>query len=504
MKSSIQSVLIANRGEVALRIQSSCKACGMQTIAIYAPEDITLAFVAGADRAYALSGTGGTAYLAQDEIIDCAVRANADAIHPGYGFLSENAGFARKVIDAGLIWIGPSPECIQIMGNKERARQQAISVGIPVVPGIACEINGQRAYETALSSAASIGFPVILKDPNSGGGKGIRIARDHNEYARAWERVVSEASVQTKSDHIVIEKFLTHSRHIEVQIAGDGTSCIHLFDRDCSVQRKNQKIIEEAPALFIHETIRSSILEAACTLANSVSYDNVGTVEFLVTPDNHFYFLEMNTRLQVEHSVTEAITGIDVVALQLALAHDGKLPFGQDAITQRGHGIECRIYAENPTQQFMPSTGAINYIEFPNHPFVRIDHDLACGQTIGASFDPMIAKITAWGMDRTQATARMLEALSNFIVRGITTNQSLLTGILESNTFTFGDIHTQLLADRTYLDAVLEPLSDTAEWLINAAVITCILEQLPMHINSHSVNTQPLQPTSRWKDKQWK
>ena len=588
----ISSVLIANRGEVALRIQSSCKACGMHTVAIYAPEDSALAFVAGANQAFPLSGTGGSAYLAQDEIISLALRSGADAIHPGYGFLSENADFAQKVIDAGLVWIGPSPECIRLMGNKERARTQAIDLGVPVVPGVACPTNGQGAYDTALASAHAIGFPVILKDPNSGGGKGIRSAHDQRQFARAWLRATSESATQTTSHQIVIEKYLEYSRHIEVQIAGDGKNVIHLFDRDCSTQRRNQKIIEEAPAwldtlpssvvpgktgiqafhlnfevlddcldpgsvsgmtsdAWITQekarmdnyspsidkespsmendspfnvaqdtlmsssrtrgsrlssrssqfSIGSSLLEAAVTLAKASAYNNIGTVEFLVTPDNNFYFLEMNTRLQVEHSVTESITGVDLVAVQLFIAQHGHLPFDQDAVTQRGHALECRIYAENPAHSFMPSTGVIDYLAIPNHPFVRIDHDLAVGQIIGSGFDPMIAKITAWGMDRAQATARMRECLDNFILSGVITNQQLLIAILTSNIFSSGGMHTQLLADQTYRATIPEQIDEKQETSINAAVIACMIEALP----KPGRNEAPAHfSTNRWRDKQWK
>ncbi|MFA6527782.1 MAG: hypothetical protein WCT20_05145 [Candidatus Babeliales bacterium] len=414
------------------------------------------------------------------------------------------------------------------MGNKEHARQQAIAAGVPVVPGVACAITNQSF---ALEQADSIGYPVILKDPCSGGGKGIRIARDRSQFECAWQRVTSEAMTQTKSQQIVLEKYLEHSRHIEVQIAGDGHNVIHLFDRDCSIQRKNQKIIEEAPAssyvipvktgiqafsLNCEEqddcldpgsesgmTKREALFNSALTLARTVGYDSVGTVEFMVTPDNNFYFLEMNTRLQVEHSVTEAVTGTDIVALQLFIAQHGHLPFGQDAVTQRGHALECRIYAEDPSQKFMPSTGTITHLSLPNHPFVRIDHDLAVGSIIGSGFDPMIAKITAWGMDRAQATARMIESLTTIIIDGITTNQRLLTGILKSNVYTDNKIHTQLLADQTYLSSVLEPPVDTQELLIDAAVITCMLEQLSTD-QHHTTAPQSLPPSNRWRDKQWK
>lgn len=480
----------------------------MHTVAIYAPEDIALNFVASANQVFPLSGTGGGAYLAQDEIISLALRSGADAIHPGYGFLSENADFAQKVIDAGLTWIGPSPECIRIMGNKEHARTQAIALGVPVVPGAACPINGPQAYDIALASAHAIGFPIILKDPSSGGGKGIRVAHDQSQFEQAWLRATSESSTHTTSRQIVIEKYLEHSRHIEVQIAGDGEKFIHLFDRDCSTQRRNQKIIEEAPG---NTALRSSLIDAALTLAKASAYHSIGTVEFLVTPDSNFYFLEMNTRLQVEHSVTESITGVDLVALQLFIAAHGHLPFGQDAVTQRGHALECRIYAENPAHSFMPSTGDIDYLAIPNHPFVRIDHDLAVGQIIGAGFDPMIAKITAWGMDRAQATARMRECLDNFILSGVETNQQLLIGILTSDIFSSGGMHTQLLADQTYRAAVLNSFTlipasagmtgEHEAELVNAAVIACMLDALPKPCHHQA----PAHfATNRWREKQWK
>jgi len=492
----IRTILIANRSEIALRVQATCHAMGIKTVAIYSPEDMYASYVYNAHEAYKLSKSGFAGYLNQEEIISIALKSGADAIHPGYGFLSENSNFAQKVLDAGIIWVGPSPESIKLMGDKGTARDIMVRAGVPIVPGITIDVDTSKieerrtlrdagllrasAFEEATDiitteveteaaiqeeikrekkewaqeQAGVIGYPVILKDPKSGGGKAMRRIDKPEDFESSWNLVCSEAAKYTGSKTLVLEKYITHGRHIEVQVIGDGKNFIHAYERECSIQRRHQKIIEEAPCLFLSTQTRDAMYKAAVCAAQSVNYNNIGTVEFIVTPDQNFYFLEMNTRLQVEHSVTEMTTGLDLVALQIEIAQTGKLNLKQEDISQHAHAIQCRIYAENPAQKFAPSTGIINNLVLPISPFMRIDHDLEEGTEITPFFDPMIAKITTWGADRTQAISNMRAALEHTNIQGISTNIGLLVNILESNELRTGAIHTQLLNDKNYLDAV--------------------------------------------------
>ncbi len=382
MNKKIQKILIANRSEIALRIQATCHALEMHTIAIYAPEDRMLSYVYKATESYPLSLHGHAAYLNQEEIIDIALNAHADAIHPGYGFLAENSEFAQKVIDAGLLWVGPNPHCMKLLANKSEAKKLMQKYGVPVVPGETYNIDKDNSLQQAKLLAAKIQYPIILKCALGGGGKAMRLVKKNDEFESAWHAVASESKKFFNSNEILVEKYLTHSRHVEVQIIGNGTEFIHVYERECSIQRKNQKIIEETPCLFISSTIKQKLYKSALTVARSVAYDNVGTVEFLVTLDEQYFFIEMNTRLQVEHSVTEMTTGRDLVEAQLYITQTKKLPYKQTELSQAGHAIECRIYAEDPAHNFYPSTGEILQIQLPFLPFSRIDHDLEEGGII--------------------------------------------------------------------------------------------------------------------------
>lgn len=499
-------ILIANRSEVARRIQATCHARGIQTIAVFDHNDASLAYVAHATYAYLLSGSGFSAYQAQDELIAIARDAGADAVHPGYGFLAENALFAQKVIDAGMTWIGPTPKVISCMGDKHQARQLAQDAGVPVVPAVHMNNVNPDDYADALAAAQRIGFPVILKDPLGGGGKGMRRVDCAQDFAANWQRVCSEAGKLTGGRQILVEKYLVQARHIEVQIAGDGLSWIHLYERECSIQRRHQKIVEEAPCAFVTQSTLDTMYAVALQLAQKVNYTSIGTVEFIVTPDEQFYFLEMNTRLQVEHSITELTTGVDLVGLQLDIAQTGAMPLAQADVIRRGHAIECRIYAENPELHFMPATGALSNVAIPTLPFGRIDHDLYTGLEITPFFDPMIAKISTYGATRQQAVEFMRQALSEFVLDGVITNIHFLKNLLLQKLFLTGNFHTQLLADKDVVEALTNYRDNEQEKipLEHVALIAAMLAQLQSKQNSDQLQVvQHMRQHDGWKDRQW-
>lgn len=436
----IKKILIANRSEITSRIIFTCKTLNIKTVAIYSKEDINLAYVYQADENHELSKSGASAYLEQDEIIEIAKKLNVDAIHPGYGFLSENYIFAQKVINAGLIWIGPNPEIIKAMGDKINARILMQKVDVPVVPGNF--ISHETSNSDILHIANKIDFPLILKDPLGGGGKAIKKVFNIQDLIPAINTVKSESSRLTKSNQILMEKYIENGRHIEVQIAGDGKNFIHIYERECSIQRRHQKIIEETPCKFVSQKTLNKIYKAAINAAKNISYNNIGTVEFIVTPEENFYFLEINTRLQVEHSITEETTGIDLVALQIELAQNNKLNLLQKNIKRSKHAIECRIYSEDPNNKFLPSTGIIKNLQIPQAPYTRIDHNLENEQEISALFDPMIAKITCWGKNREIAINNLLTMLNQININGISNNINLLINILKNKNFQTGEIDT--------------------------------------------------------------
>ena len=437
MLSRIKKVLIANRSEIAARIIQTCKSLDIKTVAVYADEDATAPYVYAADESIALKSSGSSGYLNAELLVTIALQTNCDAIHPGYGFLSEKEHFATAVITAGLIWIGPNPQAIAQAGNKSEAHTFAKNLKIPVIQG--ASFTGIQSVQ-AKQYAHNLGFPIMLKSALGGGGKAMRIVQTQESFDELFELVVRESLRFFHGDQILLEKYIPKARHIEIQIAGDGLKTIHLFERECSLQRRNQKIIEEAPCNFISQTTRERLYAAAIKLGQALQYNNVGTVEFLVTPEEDFYFLEINTRLQVEHAVTELITGIDLVWLQFYLAEHQQLPFNQSDVVQRGHAIQARIYAENCEQLFMPSAGTLAVVDFTNHPFVRIDHVLAPHTEITPLFDPMIAKIIGWGNSRTFARKNLLAVLEQSSLYGIETNLLFLILLLNSTAFIEGQI----------------------------------------------------------------
>lgn len=457
MLTSIKKILIANRSEIAMRIIQTCKSFGIQTVAVYAPEDATAPYVYAADQAVALEVSGSAGYLDANLLVTIALKNNCDAVHPGYGFLSEKESFASAVIKAGLLWIGPHPRAIEQAGNKSEAHAFAQALQIPVIQGASFRGNQQ---EQAYTYATQIGFPIMLKSALGGGGKAMRIVHAAESFYELFDIVTRESLRFFHGDQILLEKYIAQARHIEIQIAGDGTNVIHLFERECSLQRRNQKIIEEAPSLFVSQKTLDQLYAASIKLGTALQYNNVGTVEFLVTPEEDFYFLEINTRLQVEHAVTEFITGIDLVWLQIYVAEFKKLPFQQEQITQRGHAIQARIYAEDCQQQFMPSSGTLAVVAFANHPFARIDHALTPHTEITSLFDPMIAKVIGWGASREFARKNLITVLEQTVLHGIENNLLFLTTLLYSDAFIQGNIFTALLSNYEFLQELVVSMKE--------------------------------------------
>ena len=449
-----RSVLVANRGEIAARILRSVKALGLRALLVAHPLDKDGPAVALADELRWIEGpTPVAAYLDAAQIIAAAKAMGADAVHPGYGFLSENPDFARAVAKAGLTFVGPRPETMVLMGDKVRACRFASEHGLPVVPS-ATEEDDPRNF---LERASALGAPLLIKPRAGGGGKGMRLVRDLSVIGEEIERARSEAERNFGDGRLFAERYIERPRHIEVQVLGDGRgNVIHLFERECSLQRRFQKIIEEAPSPALAEDERRRICEAAVAIARAARYANAGTVEFIYS-DGAFYFLEMNTRLQVEHPVTEMITGVDLIAAQLRIAGGGGLPFEQSRIACEGHAIELRLYAEDPARDFLPTTGRVLRLVPP--PDARLDLGVAEGSRVSAAFDPMIGKLIVHAADRRQALARAIDALGQFVLLGLTTNMAYLKQLLMDADVQAGAIHTGLIAERADL-ARLPPLGD--------------------------------------------
>jgi acetyl-CoA carboxylase biotin carboxylase subunit len=441
-KHGMQKVLIANRGEIACRIMRTCRERGLKTVAVYSEADRDLPFVRMADEAVPLGAPQvAHSYLNMEKILEAACATGADAVHPGYGFLSENAAFAERVREAGLLWIGPEPDVIARMGDKVTARGVMKEAGVPVVPGT----DGLSDLNEAVRLAREIGYPVMIKASAGGGGIGMQVCRSEEELKKVFPSAHNRAKAYFGDGTLFMEKWVDKSRHIEVQIAADRHGrVLHLFERECSVQRRNQKVIEESLSPSIGEETRRRLTEAAVRAAKAVGYSTLGTVEFLMGPDDEFYFLEMNTRLQVEHPVTEAVTGLDLVALQLDLAQGKALPFAQEEVKASGHAMEFRIYAEDP-QTFYPSPGTLVRFDLPAGDGIRVDAGYEAGNTVSPFYDPMIAKCIVSGSNREEVLERSREALSAFRVEGIKTNLSLLFRVLEEPSFVRGHYDTQIL-----------------------------------------------------------
>ena len=467
----INSILIANRGEIASRIIRTCRKMGIRSIAVFSEADREAPFVSEADLAIGIGASPpANSYLDQDKILSVAKRAGADAIHPGYGFLSENAGFAKRCAEAGLIFIGPRPEAIAAMGLKSEAKKLMKAHDVPVVPGY--EGDNQEPA-TLKRMAIEVGFPVLLKASAGGGGKGMRIVHEAGEIDSAIEAAKRESQNAFGNDKLIVEKYISSGRHIEFQIFGDHHgNTLHLLERECTIQRRYQKVIEESPSPALSPKLRQEMGAAAVRAARALQYDNAGTVEFLL--DNRtgdYYFLEVNTRLQVEHPVTEAITGLDLVEMQIQTARGIPLSITQEDVKGRGYAIEARLYAEDPANDFLPATGRIERFEAPAVEGLRLDAAVASGSEISVYYDPMIAKIIVWDLDRTNAHRKMAYTLEKLICQGVVTNQGFLLSLIRNLQFQKGEYNTHFIKDFMSPDLLAPiPLAD----IQRAAIAVCL------------------------------
>ena len=435
-------ILIANRGEIACRVIKTAKRLGIKTVAVYSDADRTARHVAMADEAVHIGPSAAReSYLVADRIIDAAKRTGAQAIHPGYGFLSENAGFADACAAAGIVFIGPPAASIRAMGSKSEAKKIMEKARVPLVPGYH---GDDQSPELLAAEATKIGFPVLIKASAGGGGKGMRVVESAEKFADALAGAKREAKASFADDHVLVEKYLTRPRHIEIQVFADGQgNCLYLFERDCSIQRRHQKVIEEAPAPNMDPARRKQMGEAAVAAAKAIGYQGAGTVEFIADQDGTFFFMEMNTRLQVEHPVTEAITGQDLVEWQLIVAAGGKMPLTQDELRIDGHAVEVRLYAEDPARNFLPSTGTLVHLKLPEEgAHVRVDTGVRQGDTVTPFYDPMIAKVIVHDRDRTSALRRMAALMGETEVVGVTTNSVLLKALCSHPAFVGGEVDT--------------------------------------------------------------
>ncbi|MBI2839289.1 MAG: ATP-grasp domain-containing protein [Acidobacteria bacterium] len=452
---AIRKVLVANRGEIACRVIRTLREMGIASLAVHSDVDRDAPHVWMADEAVGLGAP--RSYLDATLIITAGQRAGASAVHPGYGFLAENAQFAAACEDAGLVFIGPSPAAMRALGDKRAARKAAEDIGVPVVPGARqCD-----SPDAAAAAADRVGYPVLIKAAGGGGGKGMRRVHSREEIKEAFAGARREAHAAFSDDRLLVEKYIHPARHVEVQILGDGVGAVALGERECSLQRRYQKVIEESPSPGIDARTRSRLCEAAVKLAAATGYANAGTVEFLVGPDGAFYFLEVNTRLQVEHPVTEAVTGLDLVRSQIEIASGGALPVPPDP---RGHAIEARLNAEDPYSQFLPSTGKILMLDWPTRPQTRIDSGIVQGSEVHPFYDSLLAKIICWGQDREQARRRLVTALRETTILGVHTSQAFIIQLLESEELRSGATHTTTIESRSW-----EPAAVPAEVLQLAA-----------------------------------
>ncbi|MGM0546589.1 MAG: acetyl-CoA carboxylase biotin carboxylase subunit [Bacteroidota bacterium] len=453
----INKILVANRGEIALRVIRTCKDLGKQTVAVYSTPDADAPHVLQADESVHIGPAASSeSYLIIDKIIQAAKDTGADAIHPGYGFLSENGDFSERCEEEGIIFIGPKAKAIRLMGDKTAAREIMGKANVPFPPGTKKELED---VDEAEKIADDIGYPVLVKAAAGGGGKGMRIVENKDEFRSGIKAAKSEARNAFGDDRVYIEKYLVEPRHVEFQIMADEHgNTLHIFDRECSIQRRHQKVIEEAPCSILTNELRKEMAEAAIAAAEAVDYVGAGTIEFLVDADRNFYFLEMNTRLQVEHPVTELITGLDLVELQILVAEGKELPISQQDVQMDGHAVECRIYAEDPRDNFLPSTGTLTKHRIPSGNGIRVDSGVEEGQAVTINYDPMISKLCAYGNDRDHAIKRMLRALDEYEIAGCRTTIPFCKYVLNHESFTSGDYDTHFVPDhfsKDKIDAVM-------------------------------------------------
>ncbi|MGB4776533.1 MAG: acetyl-CoA carboxylase biotin carboxylase subunit, partial [Daejeonella sp.] len=440
----MKKILVANRGEIALRVMRSAREMGIKTVAVYSEADRNALHVRYANEAICIGpAPSNQSYLVIDKIIDACKKTGADAIHPGYGFLSENAAFARRVKEEGIILIGPSPEAMEIMGNKLSAKAAALSYQIPMVPGTEEAITD---IAEAKRRAVEVGFPILIKAAAGGGGKGMRIVEQAEDFEEQMDLAVSEATSAFGDGSVFIERYVSSPRHIEIQVLGDNYgNIVHLFERDCSIQRRHQKVIEEAPSSVLTPEIREKMGKCAVDVARSCNYTGAGTVEFILDENLDFFFLEMNTRLQVEHPVTEMITGVDLVKEQIKIARGEELSFKQEDLKIIGHALELRVYAEDPATNFLPDIGTLQTYRTPKGPGVRVDDGFEVGMEIPIYYDPMIAKLITYGKDRTEAIERMLRAIDEYQISGIETTLSFGKFVIQHEAFVSGNFNTHFV-----------------------------------------------------------
>jgi propionyl-CoA carboxylase alpha chain len=491
----IQRLLVANRGEIALRIMRSAREMGITTFAVYSEADVNSPHVKFADEAFLLGPPpSAQSYLLGDKIIQLCLDHNIDAIHPGYGFLSENAEFAKKVTEAGIIFIGPSPESMDLMGDKISAKQAAKAFNVPLVPGVDHAVTD---FAEAKEIAAAIGFPVLIKASAGGGGKGMRIVERMDELEEQMERAVSEATKAFGNGAVFVEKYVRGPRHIEIQVIADqhGNAC-YLFERECSVQRRHQKVIEEAPSAIVTPEIRKKMGEAAVNVVRAAKYVNAGTVEFLMDADRNFYFLEMNTRLQVEHPVTEMITGLDLVREQIRIAEGEPLSFRQEDLSINGHAVEIRVYAEDPTNNFLPDIGRLHIYRRPQGAGVRTDDGFDEGMDIPIYYDPMIAKLIVHADDRQSAINKMIQAIDDYQIIGVQTTLPFCRFVMLHEAFTSGNFDTHFV-NNYFTPDMIKPVLNEDETLVAAIAAEMVLSEsqglgamLPTH---------PYTPASAWR-----
>ncbi|MBL8205035.1 MAG: acetyl-CoA carboxylase biotin carboxylase subunit [Blastocatellia bacterium] len=492
-----RKLLIANRGEIAVRIIRACRDLGISPIAVYSTVDRNALHVQLADEAYFIGeAPAAQSYLVGEKIIAAAQQSGAEAIHPGYGFLSERAWFARAVEEAGLIFVGPSPDSIELMGSKTNAREAAIKAGAPVVPGTA---NKLANTAEALVTAIDVGYPVMLKASAGGGGKGMRIVRTAEEMQSAFENASAEAQASFGDPSVYIEKYIERPRHIEIQIVADKYgNTIHLGERECSIQRRHQKVIEECPSPLNDPVLRANMGAAAVKIAKAASYYSVGTLEFLVDANRNFYFLEMNTRLQVEHPVTELVTGIDLVREQIRIAAGHELVIRQEDVQWQGHAVECRVYAEDPEKNFLPSPGKITKLRTPSGPGVRDDSGVYEGWEVPLFYDPMISKLATYGATREEAINRMQRALREYYVGGIRTTIPFFQEVLNDAEFRSGEIDTGFIA-RYFERRPTPPKGDATSDLTDLEIVAALVAAYDFLQQQQSPPTIATQPPSKWK-----
>lgn len=473
-----KKILVANRGEIACRIIKACQEMKIRTVAIYSDIDSESPHVMMADESVEIGPANPSeSYLNFDKVIGAAKETNSDAIHPGYGFLSENGEFAQFVIDSGFVFIGPDPETIRLMGDKAESKKVMIDAGVPTIPGSDGELSGNID-----AIARDVGYPLMVKAAAGGGGKGMRVVFSPDDLESALDAAKNEARNSFGNDTLILEKFLDNPRHIEVQILADNHgNIIHLYERECSIQRRHQKIIEESPSPAINNKIRKMMGDVAIKVAKVANYKNAGTVEFLYQ-NGEFYFLEMNTRLQVEHGVTEMVCGIDIVKWQIKIAYGDNLTLSQKDVKQRGHSIECRIYAEDPSRNFLPTPGTVHKMILPEGPGIRNDVGISEGQEVTSAYDPLLAKLVVWDSNRNSAIARMDYALANFVILGLITNQPFLRDVMQNKSFQKCSFSTKFVEEHY------------TNWTHNEIPLELMVAAL---LGTKSSSNQPIQKSTR-------